>query len=100
MAACPATGAKIPGCAVKAARRAAAITGVETGRPTRTYIEQGAVTIIDTPEGRLVAEHVCSAGKKWMIIAPGNNNNIAAAINHMMRRLPAEQEWYSYRKVV
>jgi EspG family len=75
-------------------------SGVETGRPTRTYIEQGAVTIIDTPEGRLVAEHVCSAGKKWMIIAPGNNNNIAAAINHMMRRLPAEQEWYSYRKVV
>jgi ESX secretion-associated protein EspG len=75
-------------------------SGVDSGRPTRTYIEQGAVTIVDTPEGRLVAEHICSAGTKWMIIAPGNNNNIAAAINHMMRRLPAEQEWFSYRKVV
>lgn len=75
-------------------------SGVDTGWPTRTYIDQGAVTIIDTPEGRLVAEHVCSGGKNWMIIAPGNNNNIAAAINHMMRRLPADQEWHSYRKVV
>ena len=38
-------------------------SGVDTGRPTRTYIEQGAVTIIDTPEGRLVAEHVCSGAR-------------------------------------
>jgi hypothetical protein len=75
-------------------------SGVDTGRPTRTYIEQGAVTIIDTPEGRLVAEHVHTAGKKWMIIAPGTKRHIGAAINHMVRRLPADQEWYSYRKVV
>jgi hypothetical protein len=74
--------------------------GVDTGRPARTYIEPGSVTIVDTPEGRLVAEHVCSAGTKWMIIAPGNNNNIVTAINQMMRRLPAERDWYSYRKVV
>ncbi|BAX95070.1 ESX secretion-associated protein EspG [Mycobacterium shigaense] len=75
-------------------------SGVDTGRPSRTYVEPGAVTVIDTPEGRLVAEHVRSAGTKWMIIAPGNKNNIATAINQMMRRLPADQEWYSYRKVV
>jgi hypothetical protein len=75
-------------------------SGVATGRSRRTHIEGSAVTIIDTPEGRLVAEDIHSAGKKWMIIAPGTKNNIAAAINHMVRRLPADQEWYSYRKVV
>jgi hypothetical protein len=74
--------------------------GVDTGRPTRTFIEQGGVTIIDTPEGRLVAEQVCTAGKQWMIVAPGTKSHIAAAINHMVRRLPANREWYSYRKVV
>ena len=75
-------------------------SGVDTGRPTRTHIEPGAVTIIDTPQGRLVAEQVGTADKKWMIIAPGTKSNIAAAINHMVRRLPADEEWYSYRKVV
>lgn len=75
-------------------------SGVDTGRPTRTHIEQSVVTIIDTSEGRLVAEHVLSAGKKWMIVAPGTASNIASAINNMVRRLPARQEWHSYRKVV
>lgn len=74
--------------------------GVETGRPTRTHVEHSVATIIDTPEGRLVAEHVPSAGKKWMVIAPGTATNIAAAVNQMMRRLPASEEWHSYRKVV
>jgi hypothetical protein len=75
-------------------------SGVDTGRATRTYVEQSVVTIVDTPEGRLVAENVMSAGKKWMIVAPGTKSNIASAINHMMRRLPAAQEWHSYRKIV
>jgi hypothetical protein len=75
-------------------------SGVDTGRPTRTYIEQNAVAIIDTLQGRLVAEHVASGGKKWMIVAPGTKSNVASAINHMVRRLPADQEWHSYRKVV
>ena len=75
-------------------------SGVDTGRPTRSYIEQSAVAIIDTPQGRLVAEHVTAAGKKWMIVAPGTKSNVASAINHMVRRLPADQEWHSYRKVV
>jgi hypothetical protein len=75
-------------------------SGVDTGRPTRAYVEPSVVTIIDTPEGRLVAEHTYSGGKKWMIIAPGTKSNVAAALNHLVRRLPADQEWYSYRKVV
>ncbi|HEY1842463.1 MAG TPA: ESX secretion-associated protein EspG [Mycobacterium sp.] len=74
--------------------------GVETGQPTRTHVERSVVTIIDSPEGRLVAEQVPSGGKKWMVIAPGSATNIAAAINHMVRRLPANEEWHSYRKVV
>ncbi|WP_025737858.1 ESX secretion-associated protein EspG [Mycobacterium genavense] len=73
---------------------------MDNGSPTRTYIDLGAVTIIDTPEGRVLAEQVSSGGKKWMIIAPGTKSNIGAAINHMVRRLPADQEWHSYRKVV
>jgi hypothetical protein len=74
--------------------------GVDTGRPTRTFIDQGGVTIIDTPEGRMVVEQVSAAGKHWMIVAPGTKSHIASAINHMVRRLPADREWYSYRKVV
>lgn len=75
-------------------------SGVATGRTRRTHIDGGAVTIIDTPDGRLVAEDVHSAGKKWMIVAPGTKSNVATAINHMLRRLPADEEWHSYRKVV
>jgi hypothetical protein len=75
-------------------------SGVAVARYQRTHIEASAVTIIDTPEGRLVAEDVRSAGKTWTIVAPGAKSNIAAAINRMVRRLPARQEWHSYRKVV
>ncbi|OBJ78092.1 secretion protein EspG [Mycobacterium gordonae] len=78
----------------------AAQSGVETGQFQRTHVEAGAVTIIDTLEGRLVAEEVDHGGTTWMIIAPGTRSNIAAAINRMMRRLPAHQDWHSYRKVV
>ncbi|MFV0493761.1 ESX secretion-associated protein EspG [Mycobacterium sp.] len=75
-------------------------SGVATGRIRRTRIEQAAVTIIDTPEGRVVVEEVRSAGREWNIISPGSWGNIAAAVDHMVRRLPADREWYSYRKVV
>ncbi|QLL07447.1 ESX secretion-associated protein EspG [Mycobacterium vicinigordonae] len=75
-------------------------SGVAGGKSSRTHVEAGAVTVIDTPEGRLVAEHVNSAGRRWMIVAPGTTGNITSAITHMLRRLPAEHEWFSYRKVV
>lgn len=81
----------------------ASIVALQSGvaaAPSRTHIDSGAVTIIDTREGRLLAEHVVSSGKKWMIIGPGTAGNIGAAVNRMLRRLPADQEWYSYRKVV
>jgi hypothetical protein len=74
--------------------------GVETGRPTRMHIHPGAVTIIDISAGRLLVEHGASTGGSQMLLAPGTANNIAAAINQMLRRLPADHEWHSYRKVV
>ncbi|OBK31478.1 secretion protein EspG [Mycobacterium asiaticum] len=74
--------------------------GVATGGSQRSHIEASVVTIIDVPEGRLVAENIQSAGTNWMIVAPGSKTNIGAAINHMLRRLPADSEWHSYRKVV
>jgi EspG family len=75
-------------------------SGVDSGQPTRKYFEESVVTIADTPEGRLVGEHFVSDGKRWMIIAPGTATSIADAVKKMMRRLPANQEWHSYRKVV
>jgi ESX secretion-associated protein EspG len=75
-------------------------SGVDSGQPTRKHFEQSVVTIADTPEGRLIGEHYMADGKRWMIIAPGTSSSIAAAVNKMMRRLPANEEWHSYRKVV
>ncbi len=75
-------------------------SGVDSGQPTRKHFEQSVVTIADTPEGRLIGEHYMSDGKRWMIIAPGTSSSIATAVNKMMRRLPANEEWHSYRKVV
>jgi ESX secretion-associated protein EspG len=75
-------------------------SGVTLAGASRMHVEQSSVTIIDTPEGRIVVEHEPSAGKTWMILAPGTASNITAAVNRMMRRLPANDEWFSYRKVV
>ncbi|OBK21594.1 ESX secretion-associated protein EspG [Mycobacterium asiaticum] len=75
-------------------------SGVTTGRSDRTHLEASPVTIIDTPAGRLVVDDIQSAGKTWTIIAPGTQSNIDAAVRRMVRRLPADQDWHSYRKVV
>jgi hypothetical protein len=77
-----------------------AIQSGVAGGPARSHIDQGAVTIIDTPQGRLVSEQVTRGGKSWMIISPGSAANIANAVLKMVRRLPAEDEWFSHRKVV
>jgi hypothetical protein len=77
-----------------------AIQSGVSGAPARSHIDQGAVTIIDTPQGRLVSEHVSRGGRSWMIISQGSAANIASAVLKMVRRLPAEDEWYSHRKVV
>jgi hypothetical protein len=58
------------------------------------------VTVIDSPAGRLIVEHTKRDGRSWMIAAPGSNSNIAAAVQKMLRRLPAQDNWHSYRKAV
>lgn len=68
--------------------------------PTRAHIDSGTVTIIDTPKGRLLSEHVKRGGKSWMIASPGSTANISAAVGAMLRNLPAHEQWYSHRKVV
>ncbi len=83
-----------------AAASVVALQSGVSGGPARTHIDQGAVTIMDTPQGRLVSEQVTRGGKSWMIISPGSAANIASAVLKMVRRLPAEDEWYSHRKVV
>ncbi|WP_313673456.1 ESX secretion-associated protein EspG [Mycolicibacterium sp.] len=81
----------------------ASVVAIQSGMPTgpaRMQIQPGAVTIIDTPQGRLVSEHVTRGGKTWMIVSPGSSANIASAVLTMMRNLPAHEDWFSYRKVV
>ncbi len=77
-----------------------AIQSGVAGGPARNHIESGAVTIIDTPQGRLVSEHVKRGGRSWMIVSPGGQGNIASAVLTMLRALPAHVDWFSYRKVV
>ncbi len=75
-------------------------SGVETGSPTRSVTGDSAVTIIDTPEGRLVYEVVHRDGKEWLMISPGSPKVIGDAVGQLLRQLPANNDWYSYRKVV
>lgn len=81
----------------------ASVVAIQAGAgdgPTRAVIPPGAVTIIDTPHGRLVSEHLQRAGKPWMIVSPGSTANISSAVRTMLRNLPAQEQWYSHRKVV
>ncbi|MEI6252425.1 MAG: ESX secretion-associated protein EspG [Mycobacteriaceae bacterium] len=74
-------------------------SGVASG-PARRHIGSGAVTIIDTPQGRLVSEHATRGGRSWMIVGPGSAGNLASAVLTMLRNLPAHEGWFSYRKAV
>lgn len=81
----------------------ASVVAIQSGAdegPTRSHIEPGTVTIIDTPQGRLVSERVRREGKFWMIVSPGSPTNIASAVLSTLRNLPAQEQWHSYRKVV
>lgn len=75
-------------------------SGVDSGSDARLHVGGSVVTVIDTPDGRVMAEHLERAGKRWMILSPGSKSNIVAAVNEMVRALPAAKEWHSYRKVV
>jgi hypothetical protein len=81
----------------------ASLVAIQSGigmRPTRTQMNPEAVTIIDTRLGRLLAEPVTQAGKQWLLIGPGTAAAVYAAVRRLLRRLPAGDEWPSFRKVV
>ena len=81
--------------------RQTAIVAIQSGVASgRWHVDAGAVTVIDTPEGRLVSEHVDHSGTSWMVVAPGTADAIATAVRTLMQRLPAHQAWYSQRKAV
>lgn len=63
-----------------------------------THIDPGALTVIDTPEGRLVSEHILHGGTGWMVVTPGSSDALASAVRNLMRRLP--HTWFSHRKAV
>ncbi len=75
-------------------------SGVEDGSATRTLIGQATVTIVDTPEGRLLYEIVHRDNRRWMMVSPGSQRAIIDAVSQLLQGLPASSEWYSYRKVV
>jgi hypothetical protein len=70
------------------------------GRPADQRIGSTAVTIIDTPQGRLLSEHAYRGGRTWIIAGPGSASAIAPAVQRMLRGLPARDDWHCYRKVI
>ena len=83
--------------------RQTSIVAIQSGSATRSgrsHIDAGTVTVIDTPEGRVVSEHVNHGGTSWMVVAPGTAEAITTAVQSLMHRLPAHQAWYSQRKAV
>jgi hypothetical protein len=81
----------------------ASLVAIQSGianAPGRSHIAPDAVTIIDTPQGRVLSEQVRRAGRPWLIISPGSAAGIRSALQNLMRRLPAQEDWYSHRKAV
>jgi hypothetical protein len=82
----------------------AAIVAVQAGagpdKTARFAIGESAVSIVDTPAGRLCVEGVTSGGRRYQIITPGSRTDIGSALRRLIGNLPAGDEWYSYRRVV
>lgn len=78
--------------------RQTSIVAIQAG--PRSHIVPGALAVIDTPEGRLLTEHLRHEGAAWMVVAPGTADALAASVHKLLRRLPAQEAWYSYRKAV
>lgn len=76
----------------------ASLVAIQSG--DKPHVTAGAVTIIDTPHGRLVSEHVTREGRPWMIVGPGSGSTIARAVRTLLRQIPAQADWYRHRKVV
>lgn len=82
----------------------AAIVGLQAGvgpdEMARIAVGDSTVSIIDTPAGRVCVENVISGQRRYQILSPGSRSDISGAVQRLIRRLPAGEDWYSYRRVV
>ncbi|MDD4868854.1 MAG: ESX secretion-associated protein EspG [Mycobacterium sp.] len=74
--------------------------GVGPEKYARTVVADSAVSIVDTPAGRVCVESVTAGRRRYQVISPGSRSDIGGAVQRLIRRLPAGSEWYSYRRVV
>ena len=63
---------------------AVAVTSATSGAARTSRIGEDAVTIIDSPAGRLSCEHVRRGGKTWMVITPGTAGQVASAVTRLI----------------
>ncbi|ORB72390.1 ESX secretion-associated protein EspG [Mycobacterium scrofulaceum] len=82
----------------------AAIVGLQAGvgpdEMARIAVGDSTVSLIDTPAGRVCVENVISGQRRYQILSPGSRSDISGAVQRLIRRLPAGEDWYSYRRVV
>jgi hypothetical protein len=82
----------------------AAIVALQAGigpeHLARTVVGDSTVAIVDTPAGRVCVETVASGQRRYQVLSPGSRSDISGAVQRLIRRLPAGEEWYSYRRVV
>ncbi|MEE6179082.1 ESX secretion-associated protein EspG [Mycobacterium sp. 050134] len=74
--------------------------GVGPEKTGRVAVGDSTVAVVDTPAGRLCVEGLVSGRRRYQIVSPGSRSDIAGAVQRLIRRLPAGDEWYSYRRVV
>ncbi len=74
--------------------------GVGPDEMGRIVVGDSTVSVVDTPAGRVCVESVISGQRRYQILSPGSRSDIGGAVQRLIRRLPAGEEWYSYRRVV
>ncbi len=82
----------------------AAIVALQAGigpeKTARVAVGDSTVAIVDTPAGRVCVADVASGHRRYQVVSPGSRSDIAGAVQRLIRRLPAGEDWYSYRRVV
>ncbi len=66
----------------------------------RIAVGDTAVAIVDTQAGRVCVETLTSGQRRFQVLSPGSRSDIGGAVQRLIRRLPAGEDWYSYRRVV
>ena len=74
--------------------------GVGPDEMARLVVGDSTVSIVDTPAGRVCVESVISGQRRYQMLSPGSRSDIGGAVQRLIRRFPAGEEWYSYRRVV